>query len=160
VRQTIRAIDADTPIVSVSTMDEILDRETFQRRVQMVLLAVFAGLAVLLASLGIYGILAYFVGRRTQEIGIRVALGAVPSDVVRAILGQGLYLSAAGVAMGIVVALGVTRVLSRLLFGVTPTDPATFVSVSVLLLAVALAASYVPARRAMKIDPVLALREE
>jgi ABC-type antimicrobial peptide transport system permease subunit len=115
---------------------------------------------VLLASLGIYGVLAYLVGRRTQEIGIRMALGAAPADVLRAVLGQGLRLSALGIAAGIVAALGVTRVLSKLLFGVTPTDPVTFLSVIVLLLAVASAASYIPARRAMKIDPILALRDE
>jgi putative ABC transport system permease protein len=160
VRQAIRTVDPGTPIVDVSTMEEILDRETFQRHVQMVLLSTLAGLAVLLASLGIYGVLAYLVGRRTQEIGIRMALGAAPADVLRAVLGQGLRLSALGIAAGIVAALGVTRVLSKLLFGVTPTDPVTFLSVIVLLLAVASAASYIPARRAMKIDPILALRDE
>jgi predicted permease len=160
VRQTIRSVDPGMPIAAVSTMEEILDRETFQRRLQTTLLAAFAALAVLLASLGIYGVLAYLVSRRTQEIGIRMALGAAPGDVLREVLGQGLRLSAAGIAAGIVAALGVTRVLSKVLYGVTPTDPVTFFSVAMLLLLVALAASYIPARRAMKTDPILTLREE
>jgi len=160
VRQAVRGADPNLPIVDMSTMDEILDRETFQPRVQAMLLAVFGGLAVLLASLGIYGVLAYLVSRRTQEIGIRVTLGATSGDVARAVLGEGLGLSAAGIAAGIVVALGVTRVFSAMLFGVTPTDPVTFVSAAALLFAAAIAASYVPARRAMKVDPVVALREE
>jgi putative ABC transport system permease protein len=160
VRQAIRAVDPDMAVANVSTMERILDRETFQRRVQMILLATFAGLALLLASLGIYGVLAYLVTGRTQEIGLRMALGAAPGDVLRAVVGQGLGLSAAGIAVGILAALGVTRVLSQVLFGVSPTDPLTYVSVAALLLAVAAAASYVPARRAMKIDPILALRDE
>jgi putative ABC transport system permease protein len=160
VRQAIRAADPDMAIANVSTMEQILDRETFQRRVQMILLATFAGLALLLASLGIYGVLAYLVSGRTQEIGLRMALGAAPGDVLRAVVGQGLGLSAAGIVAGILAALGVTRVLSKVLFGVSPTDPLTFAAVAGLLLTVAAVASYVPARRAMRVDPVRALREE
>jgi putative ABC transport system permease protein len=160
VRHAIRAVDPGTPIVDVSTMEEILDRETFQHKVQMILLTGFAGLAMLLASLGIYGVLAYLVSRRTQEIGIRIAIGAAPSAVVRMVLGQALRLSAIGIVAGLVLALGVTRVFSKLLFGVSPTDPATFASVAVLLLAVASAASYLPTRKAMRIDPIAALRDE
>jgi putative ABC transport system permease protein len=160
VRQAIRAADPGTPIVAIDTMQEILDRETFQRRLQMTLLAVFAGLALLLASVGIYGVLAYLVSRRTQEIGIRIALGAAPGGVLLSIVGEGLRLSAAGIAAGMVAALAISCVLSKLLFGVSATDPLTFVCVAVLLVAVAAAASYVPARRAMKVDPILALREE
>jgi len=149
VRQAIRAVDPDLAIAELNTMEQILDRETLQRRVQMIL-----------ASLGIYGVLAYLVSGRTQEIGLRMALGAAPGQVLRSIVGQGVGLSAAGVALGAVGAIGVTRVLSKLLFGVTATDPATFIAVAGLLLAVAAAASYVPARRAMKIDPIVALRDE
>ena len=160
VRREIHAVDPTLPIVELSTMDAILDRETFLRRAQMILLAAFAVLAVVLASLGIYGVLAYLVSRRKQEIGIRIALGAAPADVVRGIVGQGLRLSAIGILAGSVAAMVVTRAMQKLLFGVTPTDPLTFFSVAALLLAVASIASYLPARRAMKVDPILALRQE
>ncbi len=160
VRRAIHEVDASVPVADVQTMEEILDREVFQRRVQMTLLTAFAGLALLLASLGVYGVLAYLVGRRTQEIGIRVALGAAPGDLAREVVGEGVRLGVAGVAAGAVAALAVTHVLSKFLFGVTPTDPVTFVFVAALLLVVALAASYIPARRAMKIDPIVALRDE
>ncbi|HEY2013606.1 MAG TPA: FtsX-like permease family protein [Bryobacteraceae bacterium] len=160
VRQELRTVDKDLPIAGFSTMDEILDREVFDRRLQMLLLAIFAAVAVLLASMGIYGVLAYLVAQRTQEIGVRMALGARPLDVLFTVAGQGVALSAAGVAIGVAGAFAVTRVLSKLLFGVAATDPATFVAVAALLLAVAALASYLPARRAMQVDPILALREE
>jgi putative ABC transport system permease protein len=141
-------------------MEEVLDREVFQRRAQTLLLSIFAAVSLLLASIGIYGVLAYLVSQRTQEIGIRMALGAGPRDVLLAVAGQGMVLSIVGTALGAAGALALTRVVSTLLFGIGASDPATFVMVSVLLLLVALAACYVPARRAMKIDPILALREE
>jgi putative ABC transport system permease protein len=160
VRREIRAVDKDMPITDVATMEEVLDREVLQRRVQMLLLSIFAAVALLLASLGIYGVLAYLVSQRTQEIGIRMALGAAPRDVLLAVAGQGMGLSIAGIALGVAAALALTRVVSRLLFGIAASDPATFLAVSLLLLVVALAACYVPARRAMRIDPIVALREE
>jgi len=160
VRRELRAVDKDLPIRDVSTMEQILDRETFDRRVEALLLAIFAALAVLLASVGIYGVLAYMVAQRTGEIGIRVALGAKPADVLVTVAGQGMALSAAGIAIGTVAALAVTRLLTKLLFGISATDPATFAGVALLLLAVAGLASYLPARRAMRVDPILALREE
>jgi putative ABC transport system permease protein len=160
VRRELRAVYQDLPIRNVSTMEEILDREVFGRRVQTLLLAVFASTAMLLAAIGIYGVLAYMVAQRTQEIGIRMALGARPADVLKDVVSQGVLLSAAGIAFGLAGALAVTRVLTKLLFGVTATDPATFLSVAALLLLVATAASYVPARRAMRVDPLAALREE
>jgi putative ABC transport system permease protein len=160
VRQALRATAPDVAVADISTMDEILDREVSQRRIQMTLLTLFAGVALLLASLGIYGVLAYLVSRRTQEIGIRMALGAGPATVLRAVLGEGLALSCAGIAIGFAAALALTRLLGKLLFGVTPTDPATFAAVGVLLVAVAATASWLPARRAMRVDPILALREE
>jgi putative ABC transport system permease protein len=160
VREAIRAVDPDSPIAEVSSMEEILDREVFQRRVHKLLLAVFAGVALLLASIGVYGVLSYLVSQRTQEIGIRMALGASPAEVLRSVLGQGIALGAAGVGIGMLAALGVTRVLSKLLFGVTPTDPATFVLVAVVLLGIAAAASCIPALKAMRVDPIEALREE
>jgi len=156
VRRELRAVDRDLPISDLSTMDEILDREVFDRRVQMLLLAVFAGVAVILASVGIYGVLAYMVAQRTHEIGIRMALGARPWDVLLTVAGQGLALSGVGVLVGAAGALAVTRVLSKLLFGVAATDPATFLSVAGLLLVVAALAAWLPARRATKVDPIQA----
>ena len=160
VRRELRAVDQELPIGSVSTMEEILDREVFDRRVQMLLLAGFAAVALILASVGIYGVLAYMVAQRTQEIGIRMALGARPANVLVTVAGQGIALSAVGIAAGVAGAFAVTRVLSKLVFGVSTTDPLTFASVAVLLLAVASVASYLPARRAMRVDPILALREQ
>jgi ABC-type antimicrobial peptide transport system permease subunit len=160
VRREIRAVDPDVPVVEVRTMDEILDREVFQRRVQMLLLTVFAGTALLLAAIGIYGVLAYLVAQRTREIGVRVALGASPADVLYTVAGRGVGLSAAGILAGALGAAALTRVLSGLLFGISATDPVTFLSVASLLLAVSAGASVVPALKAMRVDPIAALREE
>ena len=158
VRREIQAVDKDIPIIDVRSMDEVLDREVFQRRAQMLLLSIFAGIALLLASTGIYGVLAYLLSQRTREIGIRMALGARPRDVLLAVAGQGVGLSVAGMVLGISAALALSRVVSSLLFGVSPGDPRTFAAVAVLLLVVAVVASYMAARRAMRIDPMLALR--
>jgi putative ABC transport system permease protein len=158
VRREIQMVDNNIPIVDVRSMDEVLDREVFQRRAQMVLLSIFTAIALLLASIGIYGVLAYLVAQRTREIGIRMALGAAPRDVILTVAGRGVALSMAGVALGITAALALSRVVSSLLFGVSPSDPRTFVAVAALLLGVAAVASYVPARLAMRIDPMLALR--
>jgi putative ABC transport system permease protein len=160
VRRVIRSVDMDVPVTDVRTMEEVLNREVFQRRVHTLLLSLFAAVALGLASLGIYGVLAYLVSQRTQEIGIRMALGAGPRDVLLAVAGQGIGLSAAGVALGVAGALALNHAVSQLLFGVSATDPLTFAAVASLLLAVASVASYVPAQRAMRIDPILALREE
>jgi len=156
VRRELRAVDRDLPITGISTMQEILDRETFDRRVEMLLLAAFAGLAVALASLGIYGVLAYMVAQRTHEIGIRMALGAQASDVLLSVAGQGMALSGMGIVVGAAAALALTRVLAKLLFGVAATDPVTFGLVAALLLAVALLAAWLPARRATKVDAMRA----
>jgi putative ABC transport system permease protein len=160
VRREIQAVDKDIPIIDVRSMDDVLDREVSQRRAQMLLLSIFAASALLLASIGIYGVLAYLVSQRTQEIGIRVALGASARDVLFTVAGQGLVLSIAGVVLGIAAALALSRVVSSLLFGVSPSDPPTFAAVAALLMGVAAVASYVPARRATRIDPMLALRGE
>jgi putative ABC transport system permease protein len=160
VRREIRSVDKDMAIGAIVTMEDVLDREVFQLRLHTLLLSVFAGIALVLASIGIYGVLAYLVSQRTQEIGIRMAMGAGPRDVLLAVAGRGIALSAAGIALGAAAALALTRLVSKLLFGIAPTDPATFAGVAALLLAVAFVASYVPAWRAMKIDPIVALRQE
>jgi ABC-type antimicrobial peptide transport system permease subunit len=126
----------------------------------MILFGVFAALALLLSSLGIYGVVSYLTAQRTQEIGVRVALGAQRADVLRMILGKGIKMTALGVLIGLVAALGLTRLMSKLLFGVSPSDPVTFIAVALLLALVALAACYLPARRAARLDPMAALRYE
>lgn len=141
-------------------MDQIVLRSIASKRFSMTLLAVFAGLALLLASIGIYGVLSYLVGQRTQEIGVRMALGAGRLQVLRMILVDGARMALAGIGIGVLAALGLTRLMSAMLFGVRPTDMLTFALVSLTVCAIALLACYVPARRAMKIDPMLALRNE
>ena len=160
VHDAIQNIDKDQPIFGVTTMAQNLKDITAQRRFVVLLLSVFAGSALALAAIGLYGIIAYSVSRRTHEIGIRMALGAQAADVVRLIIGQGLKLILVGVALGLAGAVVLTRLLADWLFGVSPTDPATFVVISLLLVGVALLASYLPAQRAMKVDPAVALRHE
>jgi putative ABC transport system permease protein len=160
VREEIRAIDPDQPIANVRTMDEVLGEETLQRRIGTTLLAVFAALALGLACLGIYGVLAYFVVQHTPEIGVRVALGAKAADILRLVLGRSAILVGVGLAAGLIGAFALSRLIRGLLFDVSATDPATFVLVAGVLGSVALLASYVPARRAALIDPADALRAE
>ncbi|TAM83936.1 MAG: ABC transporter permease [Acidobacteria bacterium] len=142
------------------SIDQLIERSALQPRFRTVLLSIFAGLTLVIAAIGIYGVMAYFVSQRTKEIGIRTALGAEKSDVLGMVVGQGLKLALIGVAVGIAGALALTRFLSSLLYGVTPTDPLTFIAVSLVLIAVALAACYIPARHAAKVDPMVALRYE
>jgi predicted permease len=158
VRDQVRALDPDQPVALVRTMDDLVEEQVGQRRLLVILLGSFAGVALLLALIGIYGVIAYSVAQRTQEMGIRRALGAQQSDILRLVVGQGLRLALAGVVVGIAGALGLTRLMDTLLFRVSATDPATFVVVAALFLFVAFAASYFPARRAAKIDPMGALR--
>jgi putative ABC transport system permease protein len=160
VRNAIHEVDPYQPISGVRTMDEVLGVETAQRRLGMILLTAFAALALLLASLGIYGVLAFFVVQHTQEIGVRLALGARPSDVLRLVVGRGMKLALAGVGVGLAASLGLARLLTSLLYGVSPGDPATYALVAVLLTCVALLACLIPARRATKVDPMVALRYE
>jgi putative ABC transport system permease protein len=141
-------------------MDQVISRSTASRRFSLVLLGSFAALALVLAAIGIYGVLAYSVARRTHEIGVRVALGARHADVVRLVLGQGLRVTAIGIVFGVAGALGLTRFLQSLLYEVQPTDPPTFAVVLLLLGSVSFVASYLPARRAMHVDPIVALRYE
>jgi putative ABC transport system permease protein len=158
VRQAIWEVDKDQPVSSIATMEEILSDSIARQRFSMLLLAIFAGVALALAAVGIYGVMSYSVAQRTHEIGIRMALGAQTGAVLKLAVGYGLKLVLAGLVIGLAVAFALTRVMSSLLFGVTPTDPTTFVLISLILLVVALVASYIPARRATKVDPVIALR--
>ncbi|MGH9776105.1 MAG: ABC transporter permease [Candidatus Acidiferrales bacterium] len=160
VESEISAVDPDQPVYEVRTMDQIKSEWMSQRFLTTLLVGMFAAVALALASVGIFGVMAYFVTRRTQEIGIRMALGAEPRDVMRMIMKQGAGLVAIGLAVGVVVALGLTRLISSLLYGVSAADPITYGSVVVLLMSVAAAACYIPARRAMSVDPLVALRHE
>jgi len=160
VRRRVSERDADQPVFDVQTMEKIISDSVAGRRFSMLLLGVFAGLALVLASVGVYGVISYTATPRTQEIGIRMALGAKRMDVLRVVVGQGLRLSLIGIGIGLAAALGLTRLMSSMLYGVRPTDVVTFVAVSLLLAGVAILASYVPARRAMKVDPIVALRYE
>ncbi|HLF82557.1 MAG TPA: ABC transporter permease [Blastocatellia bacterium] len=160
IRDEVWAVDQDQPVTDVKTMDQYVAASVLPRRFNAMLLAVFASLALVLASVGIYGVMAYSVTQRTHEIGIRVALGAQSSHVIRLIVGRGMALVLTGIAIGIAGALALTRVMTSLLYGVSATDPLTFAGLSVMLAAVALLASYIPARRATKVDPMIALRCE
>jgi putative ABC transport system permease protein len=159
-RAQVRSIDPDQPIYNIRTMEEIRGESVAPQRLNLLLLSIFAGIAFVLAVVGIYGVMSYAVTQRTHEIGIRMAIGAQPRDVFRMILGQGMLLTIVGMAAGLVLAFVLTRLMATMLFGVKPTDPVTFAGVAVLLAAVALIACYIPGRRATKVDPVHSLRYE
>jgi putative ABC transport system permease protein len=156
-RRELQALDKDQPIYNVRTMEEVVRTSLGTRRVSMLLFSVFAGAALLLAAVGIYGVMAYSVTQRTHEIGIRMALGAQAGDVLRLVVRQGMTLVLIGIVVGVAGALGLTRVIANLLFGVNAADPVTFVAISLLLAAVAFLACYLPARRAARLDPMNAL---
>ena len=160
VKSAIWSFDANLPISNVLTMDDVVAQANAQPRFEMLLLSVFAGVAMLLAAVGIYGVMSYSVARRTHEIGVRISLGAARADVLMLVIRQGLILALTGSAVGIVSALMLARLMTKLLYGVAPTDPVTFIGVATLLIAVALAACWAPARRAMRVDPVSAMRCE
>ncbi|HEY6306030.1 MAG TPA: ABC transporter permease [Candidatus Angelobacter sp.] len=160
VRSVVAQIDKNLPLGDVATMEEIMSISVAQPRLQTFLLGLFGGLAMILAAVGIYGVMSYSVTQRTSEIGIRMALGADRASVLRMVMVQGLRLAAIGLAIGLALALAVTRVMSKILFGVSPTDPLTFATIAVLLALVALLACYFPARRATRVDPMVALRYE
>jgi ABC-type antimicrobial peptide transport system permease subunit len=160
VRGAVLSIDPSQPISNVSTLEKVVDESIAQRRLNMLLMGLFGGLALLLSAVGIYGLLSHAVTQRTQEMGIRMALGAQVSDVLKLVLKQGMMLAFAGEAIGLVGAFALTRLIRGLLFGVTPNDALTFVVVAAVLGVVALLACYLPARRATKVDPLIALRYE
>jgi len=160
VQNAVWSVNKDVPLSNLRTMQRVIAGSVVRRRFTTLLLAIFAGLAMLLAAVGLYGVMSYTVSQRTREIGIRMALGAQKADVVKLVVRQGMSLVALGVVLGIVAAAAATRLMSGLLFGVSATDPAVFVGIAALLASVALAANYVPARRAAKVDPMVALRYE
>lgn len=160
VREAVWAVDKDQPVSNIRTMDQVLAATVSRERFQMLLLSLFATLALVLACVGLYGVISYAVAQRTHEIGVRMALGARPRDVLGLVIRQGMTLTFVGLVLGIAGGLAVTRVMTDLLFGVTPTDSVTFISVGGLLLLVSFLACYVPARRATKVDPLIALRYE
>jgi putative ABC transport system permease protein len=160
IRNSVSAIDPKQPLSKITTLEKVVSESIAQPQLNMLLMGLFGALAMILAAVGIYGLLSYAVAQRTQEIGIRMALGAQVSDVLSLILRQGMTLAVSGVALGLAAAFALTRVMRSLLFGVTPTDATTFISVSGVLIFVSLLACYIPARRAAKVDPLVALRYE
>ena len=160
VRSQVLAVDGDQPVYNIKTMENVFSQSVAEPQVITSLLATFAAVALILAAIGVYSVMSYSVAQRTHEIGVRMALGAQQRHVLRMIVGQGLKLVLVGVAIGVTTAFAVTRVISNLLFGVTATDPAIFVVVPLLLVVIAMLASYFPARRALKVDPMIALRNE
>jgi putative ABC transport system permease protein len=160
VRGVFKNLDPDLPVYKVTTMERLVSDSMARQRFSVVLLGTFAGVALLLAAIGIYGVMAYSVSQRTSEIGIRMALGAQAYDVLKLVISQGMFLIGIGLAIGITVAVISTRLMSSLLFGVSATDPTIFVLISATLAGVALLACYIPARRATRVDPMMALRDE
>jgi putative ABC transport system permease protein len=160
VRRTVWEVDRDQPVSNIRTMEDIISESVARQRFSMLLLGIFAGVALLLAAVGIYGVMSYSVAQRTREFGVRMALGAQRSDVLKLAVGQGLKLVLAGVVIGVVAALALTRVMSSLLFEVSATDPVTYITISVVLISAGVLASFIPARRATRVDPVIALRYE
>jgi predicted permease len=159
-RSAVQSSDGNLPVTDIHTMNDLLSKSVAQPRFRTLLLGIFAAVALLLAVVGIFGVMSYLVERRTQEIGVRMALGASRGNVLRMILGEGLRVVLIGIGLGLIEALVLGRLVKSLLFGVQPTDPLTFFSAAVLLTLVALAACYIPALRATRVDPMIALRHE
>jgi ABC-type antimicrobial peptide transport system permease subunit len=160
VREQLRSIDRDQPIIAMRPLDEILDIALGQRRLVMTLLQLFAGLALILSMVGVYGVVAHIVTERTHEVGVLLALGARTTDIVRTLIRQAFWITTLGIAIGFAGAFGLTRFLGAYLFEVTPTDITTFIAVAVGFLLVASASTYLPLRRATRIDPMTVLRHE
>jgi ABC-type antimicrobial peptide transport system permease subunit len=160
IRQAVRDLDRDQPIASIRTMDQILAGLIAQRRFSMTLVAGFAILALILAIIGAYGVTSYLVSQRQREIGVRLALGADPSRISRLVVREGMVVAGTGIGIGVVTAMATTQLASSLLYGVSARDPITIGSVAVVLLLVSALANYIPARRASRVDPLLALRQD
>jgi putative ABC transport system permease protein len=160
VRSEIAALDPQVPVSAVATMDEVVSASVENQRFGALLFLLFGAIALLLTAVGIYGVISYGVAQRTHEIGIRLALGAAKGEVLSLIIGEAMRPALLGAAVGLCAAFGLTRLLARLLYGVKPTDPSVFAAVLFLLVSVALLASYIPARRAARVDPMVALRYE
>jgi ABC-type antimicrobial peptide transport system permease subunit len=160
IRESAVKADPSSVVYGARPLQEIVANSIAKQRLAMILLSVFSALALVLSAIGIYGVISYLTGQRTHEIGIRVALGASRADVLRMVIGEGMTITLIGVGIGIAAALGLTRLISQLIYGVAAYDPITFVGVAVLLTGVALLACYIPARRAMRVDPMIALGYE
>jgi predicted lysophospholipase L1 biosynthesis ABC-type transport system permease subunit len=160
VRRVVQSQNGQNVVFGVQTMNEVIADSLARQRFLMILLAAFAATALMLASIGLYGVISYLVGQRTQELGVRIALGAGRKDILRLIVNHGMKMALAGVTIGLIAAFGLTRLLSEMLYGVSATDPATFAVIALLLAAVALLACFVPAWRATRVDPITALRQE
>ena len=160
IQHEFQSVDSQLAVSKVRTMDQVISESTARQNFNMLLLTIFAGLALLLAAIGIYGLMSYTVEQRTQEFGIRMALGAGRNDMLKLVVRQGMLLAGIGLGIGLAASFGLNRLLANLLFGVKATDPITYVAVAMILVSVALLATYIPARRAMKIDPLVALRYE
>jgi predicted permease len=160
VKAALHDVNANVPIERASTLDDVVSRSIVEPRIYTFLLGTFAALAVMLAAIGLYGLISYTVSQRTHELGVRVALGAARSEIIRLVLGQGLRLAAVGAAAGLAGAFATTRLVASLVKNVEPNDPVTFALVTIVLLAAALIAAYLPARRAARVDPMVALRAE
>jgi ABC-type antimicrobial peptide transport system permease subunit len=159
IRREIQAVDLNLPVFNVRTMNEVIDGSLATRRLSAELVGVFAVVALLLASVGIHGLLAYMVGQRTHEIGVRMALGATQSTIGRMIVGRGVGLAGIGVGVGLIMSGVMAPMISSVLYGVRPLDPEVFMAVPLILMAVVLLASYIPARRAARVNPIVALHE-
>jgi ABC-type antimicrobial peptide transport system permease subunit len=160
IRQAAEKVDSSAVVYDLRPMEDIVARSISTQRLTMLLLSVFSALALVLSAIGIYGVISYLTGQRTHEIGVRVALGASSDDVLRMVLRQGMKMTLIGVAIGIAAAFGLTRLITKMIYGVGATDPVTFAGVAILLSAVAFCACYIPALRATRVDPIVALRYE
>jgi putative ABC transport system permease protein len=158
IKQIVNELDPDQPVTTLATMQHVLDRSMGDARFYMQLLSIFAAVAIFLAGIGIYGVMSYFVSQHTHDIGIRMALGAHPQDILRWVANLGSRIILIGIVLGVALAMGVTRLISAQLFGVKPSDPVTYLAVALALMVIASLACYIPARRATKVDPIVALR--